>query len=258
MYSLVPRSRGGNRGYAVVLTYHSVGPTQLGLPVESFREQMAWLRENAAVVDLHSLVTGEWPVSRCGVVCAVTFDDGYASVYRHAFPVLREFGVPATVYLVADAIGEMQATNSNEFSGLYPNEEMLLWREVKEMKESGISFGSHLLRHKDLTLLREAEQREELEGSKHRIEDRLGVACRSFCYPWGKHDDGSVAAVQRAGYEDAVIAIQGRWSAEEALDRYRIPRADIRRDYSLDDFAAVVRGDWDYLGYLQRFRRWMQ
>lgn len=242
----------------MILTYHSVGPTGLALPEKNFREQMAWLRENAAVVDLKTLLSGEWPNSRSEICCAITFDDGYASVYRWAFPVLRELKLPATVYLVANAIGDTKPKNSNEFSGLYPDEEMLLWREVIEMRQHGISFGSHLLSHKDLTSLCPAEAEEELGGSKKMIEDRIGAECPSFCYPWGRHDDRSVVAVKDAGYKDAVIAIQGRWRAGESVDRYRIPRADVRREYSLDDFAAVVRGDWDYLGLLQNFRRIVQ
>jgi peptidoglycan/xylan/chitin deacetylase (PgdA/CDA1 family) len=217
---------------------------------------MAWLRDHAAVVSLENLISGEWPDSPAAVLCAITFDDGYASVFRWAYPVLCEMGFPATVYLVAQAVGDTDPKNSNDFNGLYPNEEMLRWQEVKEMQSNGLQFGSHLLRHKDLTSLNHAEQKEELEGSKRLIEDRLGAACPSFCYPWGKHDDRSVAAVRNAGYRDAVVAIQGRWQFKGKLDQYRIPRADIRRDYSLEDFAAVVRGDWDYLGYLQRFRRW--
>jgi peptidoglycan/xylan/chitin deacetylase (PgdA/CDA1 family) len=158
------------------------------------------------------------------------------------------------VYLVADAIGDAESKNSNEFTGLYPDEEMLRWREIREMQEEGISFGSHLLRHKDLTALPAEEARQELEGSKHLIEDRVGAECGSFCYPWGRHNDRSVAAVKEAGYKDAVIAIQGRWGIDQKLDRYRVPRADVRREYSLEDFGAVVRGDWDYLGYLQKIR----
>lgn len=239
----------------MVLTYHSVGPTRLGLPQENFREQMLWLRANASVVAFETLLSGEWPNSESGVTCAITFDDGYASVYRWVFPVLWELRLPAKVYLVGDAIGEAAPKSSNDFSGLYPDEEMLRWSEIREMQERGISFGSHLLRHKDLTSLTASDAREELEGSKRLIEDRVGAECTSFCYPWGRHNDRSVAAVKNAGYKDAVIAIQGRWRANERLDRYRVPRADVRKDYSLEDFGAVVRGDWDYLGHLQTFRR---
>ena len=211
----------------MVLTYHSVGPTTLGLAQEKFREQMAWLRGNAAVVKLETLLSGEWPDSEGGVTCAITFDDGYASVYRWAFPVLMEYGLPAKVYLVGDAIGEGESKNSNDFTGLYPDEEMLRWREVREMQEHGISFGSHLLRHKDLTSLSAAEAKQELEGSKRLIEERVGAECTNFCYPWGKHNERSVTAVKDAGYEDAVVAIQGRWS-DERMAR-RVSRSARRR-----------------------------
>ena len=92
--------------------------------------------------------------------------------------------------------------------------------------------------------------------SKRLIEDKSGAQCASFCYPWGKHNQRTIEAVRKAGYGNAVTAIQDRWNGIPH-DPFQIPRTDIRRDYTIDDFAAVVRGDWDFLGYIQRFRRWM-
>lgn len=238
----------------MVLTYHSVGPTPLAVSTNAFREQMAWLKTHAAVVPLDRLIEGNWPKSSSGLVCSITFDDGYASVYRHAYPVLKDFGFPATVYLVAGAMAVETPHSSNDFDGLYPDEEMMLWRETKELQAQGIRMGSHLVAHKDLTSLDTATADEELLRSKQLIEERLGEECSSFCYPWGRHDDKSVEAVRRAGYRNAVVAIQGRWKGNGS-DCYRIPRADVRRDYTIDDFAAVVKGDWDFLGYVQKIRR---
>lgn len=238
----------------MVLTYHSVGPGKLALPKASFREQMFFLREHVTVLSLDALLSGDSPQNERGIKCAITFDDGYASVYESAFPILQELGVPATVYLVAGAIGGYGSKCSNDFEGLYPDETMLRWAEVREMQRYGLSFGSHLLHHYDLTSLDDEQARNELECSKQLIEDRTGKTCSSFCYPWGKHDRRSVDAVKNAGYSNAVIAIQGRWKTNYELDLCRVPRADVRRDYSIADFAAVIRGDWDYLGIVQKLR----
>lgn len=238
-----------------MLTYHSVGTSSPALPVDNFREQMRWLKENAAVVPLDGLIEGNWPESPFGLVCAITFDDGYASVYRHALPVLAEYALPATVYLVAGAIRDDTPQSSNMFSGLYPNEDMLIWPEVRELISNAVQMGSHLVSHRDITSLAPQEVDEELRRSKAIIEEKTGTECGSFCFPWGRHNEPTLVAVRDAGYRNSVITIQGRWQKHEPPDPYRIPRADVRREYSLSDFQAVVRGDWDYLGRIQALRR---
>ena len=256
MYSHLRPSPAPDKPVSVVLTYHSVGTGPLALPSDVFRRQMEWLKQNTSVVSLSELVKGQIQSSKAGIVCAITFDDGYASVHRYALPILREVGLPATIYLVAGAIGDHERKSSSQFDGLYPNEDMLIWQEASELQANGVQLGSHLVHHKDLTALDAATASEELAMSKRLIEDKSGAQCASFCYPWGKHNQRTIEAVRKAGYGNAVTAIQDRWNGIPH-DPFQIPRADIRRDYTIDDFAAVVRGDWDFLGYIQRFRRWM-
>jgi peptidoglycan/xylan/chitin deacetylase (PgdA/CDA1 family) len=253
-YSLFHSEASANRQRAFVLTYHSIG-SERGVTEENFRQQMFWLSNYTAVLELDSVVKGEWIPSPSGLVCAITFDDGYASVYRSAFPILRRLRLAATIYLVVEAIGDKQCRSSDEFDGLYPNEDMLTWPEVKEMRDGGLQFGSHLLRHYDLTSLSPKKADGQLRGSKQQIEEQLGVPCKSFCYPWGRHNEATVDAVRRAGYDNAVITIQNRWDRVHPPDRYRIPRTDVRQDYNLDDFTSVVQGDWDFLGHIHRFRQ---
>ncbi|HEU5402769.1 MAG TPA: polysaccharide deacetylase family protein [Terriglobales bacterium] len=253
-YSLFQSAPSAGRQRAFVLTYHSIGSAR-GVTEENFRQQMFWLSNYTAVLELDSIIRGEWIPSPSGLVCAITFDDGYASVYRSAFPILRRLRMAATVYLVVEAIGETQRRSSNEFDGLYPDEDMLTWSEVEEMQKGGLQFGSHLLRHHDLTSLDRSEADEQLRSSKQRIEELLEVPCTSFCYPWGRHNQAARDAVRRAGYDNAVITIQDRWDRAHPPDRYLIPRADVRRDYTLDDFSRVVQGNWDFLGHIQRFRQ---
>lgn len=72
----------------------------LSLPVELFRRQVELLRRHFTVVGLDEAVAAASPR-----VVALTFDDGYRGVYQNAFPVLREYGLPATVFLVTERIG---------------------------------------------------------------------------------------------------------------------------------------------------------
>src|SRR5512133_2662596 len=248
VYSHLRRSPAPDNPVSLVLTYHSVGSGPLAIRTDVFRQQMGWLKQNVKVVPLDELLKGQTRGSKSGIVCAITFDDGYASIHRHAMPILSEFGFGATVYLVVGALDADERKSSNQINGLYPDEDMLLWHEALELQANRIQLGSHLIHHNDLTALDAEAASAELAGSKMLIEDKTGAPCTSFCYPWGKHDQRSVEAVSAAGYDNAVTEVQDRWNGE-LQDRFRIPRADVRRDYTIDDFASVVRGDWDYLGY---------
>jgi peptidoglycan/xylan/chitin deacetylase (PgdA/CDA1 family) len=74
----------------------------------------------------------------------LTFDDGFMDNYENAFPILKEFGLPATIFCVAHRIGEAP------YLGV---------REIREMSRSGIEFGSHTLSHPRLAGLKEDEKR---------------------------------------------------------------------------------------------------
>lgn len=93
-------------GRFLVLCYHRVcnepNPFFEGTPVAKFREQMTLLREHFDVRPLGELVSGDVPEN----AAAVTFDDGYRDNYTNAFPILRDLGLPATIFLVTDALDE--------------------------------------------------------------------------------------------------------------------------------------------------------
>lgn len=88
-----------------VLAYHGVIGAPLPfqdwcfIDIASFRRQMAYLRDHFHVASLSEAVamikSGEVP----GPTVVITFDDGFRNNYTRAFPVLQEFGLPATVYL---------------------------------------------------------------------------------------------------------------------------------------------------------------
>lgn len=129
-----------------------------------------------------------------GVV--ITFDDGDASIYEHAFPILKKYGVRAVVFLVAGYIGRDDLW---DLSPLGKRRRHLSWNEIMHMKERGIAFGSHTMSHRNLTRLSVHELDYELRESKRSLERRLGkVDCIS--YPFNRTNNTVLERVRAAGY----------------------------------------------------------
>jgi peptidoglycan/xylan/chitin deacetylase (PgdA/CDA1 family) len=92
----------------IVLGYHNVGegglPLYCRLPKRVFAEQMSYIRRHYRVISLIQMVEELRDPPASGQSVVVTFDDGYAGTYLGAFPVLKEYAIPATVYLTAGSI----------------------------------------------------------------------------------------------------------------------------------------------------------
>jgi len=219
----------------------------MSLSTNRFHEQVSWLAQNARVVSIDKLLECNDPA---GLQVALTFDDGYACVSKAVASILQKEGMVATVYLNTACVGDLQPIASDESKGHYPGVDFLVWDEVRALYDVGWIIGSHGADHVDLTLLPDTEVLMQLTRSKAAIEERLDTSCRHFAYTWGHHNRRVRAAVAECGYSWAVAAVHGVVSP--TVDRYAIPRIDIRRDYELDDFIAVVTGKWDYLRLLQR------
>ena len=115
----------------------------------------------------------------------ITFDDGYETVYKEAFPVLQRYGFSATVFLTVGKINS--GIDSNRLPSMC-DRSMLSWREIREMQRSGIEFGAHTLTHPDLTCLSRKQAEAEICESKSVIEDALGDPVESFAYPYGRYN----------------------------------------------------------------------
>ena len=181
-----------------ILTYHAVDPQASVISVDPdiFFYQMEWLfQEGFSVIPLEKLIACLWngePYEPNSVV--LTFDDGLSSVYEHAYPVLKKFHFPATVFLVTGHIGGM-----NDWAGQpphIPQYRMLSWAQVEEMSRAGVSFGAHSRTHPDLTRLSEVELMDEIMGSKDDICNRLNLEVASFAYPYGRIPETARELVQ--------------------------------------------------------------
>ena len=168
---------------------------------------------------------------------AVTFDDGFADNYANALPVLVEWGVPAAFFLATDYIGtdqvferDRRCAEANRF---------LDWGQVREMASAGMTIGAHTGGHVKPCAVQPSAFRQEVERSKNVIEDRLGVACEYFAYPWGRArdlDQRHVDVAMEAGFRAVVATINGTNGTGQ--DLFRLRRTTI---YGGDDFGTFQR-----------------
>jgi peptidoglycan/xylan/chitin deacetylase (PgdA/CDA1 family) len=212
-----------------ILTYHKVQaiPPAPGylcnyvLPGQ-FERQMAALEAWGYT----SITLDQWVEIRAGRrkspkrPIAITFDDGYRSIYEIAWPMLRRHGMTATVFLVAGSIGETNLWVTDE-----AQEQLLNQAEIAEMSAGGICFGSHTFTHRPLTALPQAEVLSELTRSRTALESLLGRPVTSLAYPYNKHNRWVRAIARRAGYRSAVLGrgrLNARWTNPQALMRIAV------------------------------------
>lgn len=156
--------------------------------LSDFEWQLRWLSENRSVVDLNTAVS-KWHDTDSDRLVVLTFDDGYMDTYTTAWPLLRKYEFPFTLYLSTQQIGGI---------GLRGSDQPLGWDEIETMMSSSLlTIGAHTHRHADLRTVSTDEVEEELATSDEIIESRLGVRPRHFAYPWGYWSQSADPVVRR-------------------------------------------------------------
>lgn len=230
-----------------ILMYHKVNPDSstggLGLrvPPDKFSEQMEYLDKNGyhpvSLADFVAYVKEGRPLPPRPVV--ITFDDGYLDNYTYAFPVLKKYGFPATIFVVANCVGK-----TNEFdtkAGLQPENRLAGWDELQEMAEYGITIGSHTLDHPRLTKLSAAEAYRQIKESREVIARNLNRPVLFFSYPYGSCNPELARMVAESGYLAAVTTEQGL--ATRDSDLFLLKRVRVLGTYSLKKFIAELNRD---------------
>lgn len=173
-----------------VLVYHAVGhDPDAGyygnVSTRQFRSSIEYLVENAEVVP-HTDLLAAGDDRRV----AVTFDDGLRSVYTDALPVLREFDVPATVFVNPAFVGDRNRELLLDRHGLDDDDEIVLTDDqLLELVESPlVRIGNHTRTHARLSGIDDDDElRDEIVRSKEILEDEYGVNVDAFSYPYGAH-----------------------------------------------------------------------
>jgi peptidoglycan/xylan/chitin deacetylase (PgdA/CDA1 family) len=210
-----------------ILCYHTVDtgiPGPIAVAPAAFAEHCRRLGASRTLLDLTEAVgrldaSGRLPRGQA----AVTFDDGFAGVYRHAFKELVSHRIPATVFLVAETLTpDGRVVDWVDPAPPAPMETLTL-DQVLEMREAGVAFGSHSYAHHDLTALSEAECERDLRESRELLESLLGGRVPFLAYPKGRHDERVRRAAARAGYTHAFTLPD----EPERVSAHSIPRVGV-------------------------------
>ena len=181
-----------------------------GFTVIGMQDFLAWRRGEKSIPDKS---------------CVITIDDGYRSGYTAAWPILKKYGYPFTMFIYTNYVrGQPNAGGQS-----------LTWEELAEMRDAGVDIQSHTVAHQNLRIKTGKYQkafptyeewlRHEMAGSKKMLEQRLGIAVNCLAYPYGNHSDIIRKIALESGYEAAFTVYGQRLgynSPAEQLGRYAI------------------------------------
>ncbi len=213
-----------------ILLYHRFGPTVAdGMTVTTpvFESHLKYLKENGyRVIPLRQLVDyylsrGPKPLPKSVVIVV---DDGHASVYQYLFPLVTKYRIPVTLFLYPSVISNASYA--------------MTWDQLRELKKTGLfDFQSHTYWHPNFKQDEKRMNRPEYEKSvamqlnksKARLENELGVDIDMLAWPFGIYNDWLMAKATESGYV-AAFSIEARHAGENEaimkLPRYLLTNAD--------------------------------
>jgi len=202
--------------YPPILMYHSLGTPPVETPQvekEIFKQQLRYLKEHGfKVILVEELAESIKKRKIERKVVAITFDDGYKNNLEAA-ELLKEFGFPATIFVIVNKINEEGYLGEEDLKYILAN--------------TPVNIGSHTLNHKYLPSLSLFELEKEIFLSKKILENMLGREINAFSYPLGGFNREALKIVEKAGYKCGFTTNRGKGKNIFALKRIKITNNDV-------------------------------
>jgi len=220
-----------------VLSYHnfSIDKTdKMTVSKASFEDQMQLLKERGYRVlsldQLFDFFDFKKQIPSKSVV--ITIDDGWKSAYEIAFPVLKKYGYPVSLFIYTDLINSTRKA--------------MTWEQVRELADNGIDIQCHTITHRDLAVAQDKESfkdyfdavEKEIVQSSNIIKKNTDRDCRYLAYPFGNSNNMVAAILKRNGFRGAFTVRRG--SNPFFINNYRVNRSMIYGEYDLKKFEEAL------------------
>lgn len=218
--------------HAVVFVYHRFGDSRhpdTNTPIPLFKAQLAWLASHHfhvwSLPRLVRALESGMPVPDHTV--AITVDDAFETVYTHAWPLLRRYGWPMTIFVSTRAVNRG-----------YPD--YMTWAQMRILKSHGVTFGDHTVTHPHM-LMRPgamsqsqwlANLRSQIVKAQRQLRKHLGEQTNTkpklFAYPYGEYNGKIASLVNRLGF---IAFSQAAGALGPIHDGRALPRFPINGTY---------------------------
>lgn len=176
-------------------------------------------------------------------VAVLTFDDGYSSVYEHAFPVMTELGVAGSCFVTTGLVGTDKRFLHDVANPARPALSVMGWDEIVNLCMTGWSVGGHGMTHARLSQCDGRQATMELEHPIEVLRMTLGLEEVPWAFPFGGPDDFTAENVQKVR-ELGYTAAFSNWGGENLppADPYGLMRIDIGGDHDTLTWKMRVHG----------------
>lgn len=228
----VVKMKGNDQGVPVLM-YHSVSNdkasgklTNLRITRDSFLEQMDYLKKNnfttLTIDQLRDFLINNKQIPEKSVI--LTFDDGYEDNYTNVYPILKQYGFKATIFI--------------ETNNIDVDKSMLTSAQLIELQQNNIDIESETTQDTTLGTLSSADQLKSLQSSKQFLEKLLNKTVNYVSYPFGSYDKDTLSAANSAGYVLG-LSRDGKWTYKTD-GNYKLSRVYIGPKHTIDDFTERV------------------
>ena len=210
-----------NVNYASVLMYHRFGENKYpttNIKMDQFSDHIKELIKTK--YNVIKIQDGLNAIQNISLVkdrsVIITIDDAYSSVFNNAWPILKKYGLPFTLFVSTDVI-------DNKTPGY------MSWEEIRILRDNGVTIGSQTKSHPHMHNLSENQIVKELEFSNSRFVQEIGSKPEIFAYPYGEYNLNVVEKIKINGFKAAFGQHSG--VAHLSLGLYQLPRFAMNENY---------------------------